>query len=335
MTHPSAPGADRERWQFWIDRGGTFTDIVARAPGRRARHAQAAVGEPGALPRRRGRRASATCSASRAGEPMPAARDRRGEDGHDGRHQRAARAQGRAHAAGHHPRLRATRCASATRTGRDIFARQIELPELLYERVVEVDERVGADGEVVRRSTSRRRARDLAAARADGHRARSPSCCMHGYRFPRTSRQLAALARELGFTQVSVSHEVSPLMKLVARGDTTVVDAYLSPILRRYVGEVERELAGATPPTAARGCMFMKSLGRADRRRTCFQGKDAILSGPAGGVVGAVETARLAGFDRDHRLRHGRHLDRRRRTTPASTSARSRPRSPACACARR
>ena len=126
---------------------------------------------------------------------------------------------------------------------------------------------------------------------------------MHGYRYPAHERRTAQLAREIGFTQVSVSHEVSPLMKLVGRGDTTVVDAYLSPILRRYVEQVAGELPGVR-------LFFMQSNGGlTDARR--FQGKDAILSGPAGGIVGMVRTAAAAGFDRDHRLRHGRHLDRR------------------------
>ncbi len=118
---------------------------------------------------------------------------------------------------------------------------------------------------------------------------------MHGYRFPQHERALAGLARELGFAQVSVSHEVSPLMKLVSRGDTTVVDAYLSPILRRYVQQVERELRGDSHRPGPRLQFMQSSGGLTDAHR--FQGKDAILSGPAGGVVGAVEVSRLAGFD--------------------------------------
>src|SRR5438552_7671149 len=117
---------------------------------------------------------------------------------------------------------------------------------------------------------------------------------MHGYRFPAHEKSLAALARSIGFTQVSVSHEVSPLMKLVSRGDTTVVDAYLSPILRHYVDDVEAELGGGNKGIRLQ---FMQSSGGlTDAHR--FQGKDAILSGPAGGIVGAVEVSRLAGFER-------------------------------------
>ena len=188
-----------------------------------------------------------------------------------------------------------------------LFVRRIELPALLYARVVEIDERIGAHGDVVRPLDLEAARRDFAALRADGIRAVA-IVLMHGYRFAQHERALAALARELGFAQVSVSHEVSPLMKLVPRGDTTVVDAYLSPILRRYVRQVEGDLAATAarraPPATAAGdgsgrirLQFMQSSGGlTDAHR--FQGKDAILSGPAGGIVGAVEVSRLAGFDR-------------------------------------
>jgi 5-oxoprolinase (ATP-hydrolysing) len=117
---------------------------------------------------------------------------------------------------------------------------------------------------------------------------------MHAYAFPEHERRVAEIARKIGFTQISVSHEVSPLMKLVGRGDTTVVDAYLSPILRRYVDQVASELA-----IEGTGCrlMFMQSSGGLTAA-DLFQGKDAILSGPAGGVVGMVETSKMAGFDK-------------------------------------
>src|SRR5262249_7130260 len=170
-----------------------------------------------------------------------------------------------------------------------LFVRRIVLPELLYERVVEIDERVTAEGEVLRAPDLEAAQSGLSAARDAGIRSIA-IVLLHGYRYPAHERQVAALARELGFTQVSVSHEVSPLMKLVGRGDTTVVDAYLSPILRRYVDQVARETGSAR-------LMFMQSNGGlVDARR--FQGKDAILSGPAGGVVGMVKTAAQAGFDR-------------------------------------
>src|SRR5262249_13818699 len=173
----------------------------------------------------------------------------------------------------------------------DIFARHIRLPEMLYTRVVEVDERVTAQGEVLRPLDLDAARRDLEAAFAAGIRS-AAIVLLHGYRHTEHEKRLAAPAREIGFTQVSDSHVASPLMKLVSRGDTTVVDAYLSPILRRYVDQVGSELAGE-----GTRLMFMQSNGGLTDARL-FQGKDSILSGPAGGVVGAVETARLAGFDR-------------------------------------
>jgi 5-oxoprolinase (ATP-hydrolysing) len=172
------------------------------------------------------------------------------------------------------------RCASPTSPR--LFDRHIVLPELLYSHVIEIDERIGAHGETVTPL-------DLTAARAGLAQAydmglRSLAIVfMHGYRY-HAHEQVADLAREIGFTQVSVSHEVSPLMKLVARGDTTVVDAYLSPILRRYVDQVAQELPGVN-------LQFMQSNGGLTDARA-FQGKDAILSGPAGGIVGMVRASR-------------------------------------------
>src|SRR6185369_2210900 len=128
-----------------------------------------------------------------------------------------------------------------------LFVRRIELPSLLYERVIEADERIGAHGEVVR-ALDLQSVRGLLQAVRDDGIASVAIVLMHGYRFPQHEQALACLARELGFRQVSVSHEVCPLMKLVSRGDTTVVDAYLSPILRRYVGQVERELSAQPAP---------------------------------------------------------------------------------------
>jgi 5-oxoprolinase (ATP-hydrolysing) len=170
-----------------------------------------------------------------------------------------------------------------------IFDRHIILPELLYDRVVEADERVSAQGEVITALDENAIARDLAAAYDDGFRAVA-IVCMHGYRYPAHEQRIAAVARAIGFPQVSESHEVSPLMRLVARGDTTVVDAYLSPILRRYVDEVATELRGVR-------LLFMQSNGGLAGPAS-FRGKDAILSGPAGGIVGMARTARMAGLRR-------------------------------------
>jgi 5-oxoprolinase (ATP-hydrolysing) len=160
------------------------------------------------------------------------------------------------------------------------------LPELLYERVVEAEERVGAQGDVLRPLDEPRLRADMQAAHDAGIRAVA-IVFVHGYRFTAHEAAAARLAREVGFTQISTSHEVSPLMKLVARGDTTVVDAYLSPILRRYVDRVAAQMPGVR-------LFFMQSSGGLTEAHH-FQGKDAILSGPAGGIVGMVRTAVAAG----------------------------------------
>src|SRR5260221_7232967 len=168
-----------------------------------------------------------------------------------------------------------------------IFDRNIRLPELLYTRVVEVNERVAARGAVIRILDEPAVIRDLEAARAQGFKSIA-IVFMHGYRYPSHEARVAELAKDAGFEQISVSHSVSPLMKIVSRGDTTVVDTYLSPILRRYVDQVAAELPGAR-------LMFMQSNGGlTDAHR--FQGKDSILSGPAGGIVGTVRTSDAAGF---------------------------------------
>ncbi len=292
-------------WQFWIDRGGTFTDIVARRPDgtlttlkllseNPERYRDAAVHgirellglAPGApVP-------PATIDAVKMGTTVAtnALLERKGE--------RTALVITRGFGD-------ALRIAYQNRP--KLFVRRIELPTLLYERVIEADERIGARGELVHPLDLAAARRDLEAARADGIAAIA-IVLMHGYRYPQHERALAALARELGFAQVSVSHEVSPLMKLVSRGDTTVVDAYLSPILRRYVDQVEGDLAGSdgnadrganrvTGHSTAVRLQFMQSSGGLTDAHL-FQGKDAILSGPAGGIVGAVEVSRLAGFER-------------------------------------
>ena len=294
MSAKSEPGADG--WQFWIDRGGTFTDIVARRPDGTLtthkllsenpdRYRDAAVAgirtllgiAPGAaIP-------SGLIDSVRMGTTVAtnALLERKGE--------RTVLAITRGFAD-------ALRIAYQNRP--KLFVRRIVLPSLLYERVIEIDERVGARGELVRDLDVAAAERELRAAHADGIRA-CAIVLMHGYRYPEHEHKLGALARAIGFTQVSVSHEVSPLMKIVSRGDTTVVDAYLSPILRRYVEQVESDLLGregAAAPHAPRIQFMQSSGGLTDAHR--FQGKDAILSGPAGGVVGAVQVSRLAGFDK-------------------------------------
>jgi 5-oxoprolinase (ATP-hydrolysing) len=170
-----------------------------------------------------------------------------------------------------------------------LFDRRIVLPEALYERVAEIPERRDAHGGIVRPLDLDAADRELRAARDAGITS-AAIALMHAYRHPEHEQALAQAARDLGFTQISCSHEVSPLIKLIPRGDTTVVDAYLSPILRRYVDEVARELHGVR-------LMFMQSNGGL-REAGHFRGKDAVLSGPAGGVVGMARTSGQAGYDR-------------------------------------
>src|SRR5579884_3783786 len=278
-------------WDFWIDRGGTFTDVIGRRPDGSLVAHKLLSENPEAY-------ADAAVQGIRdllglgAGEPIRA--------GMIGTIKMGTTVATNAllERKGERTLLVITKgFRDALRIGYQarpkIFAREIVKPEMLYERVIEVDERVRADGTIERAPDLAAVRRDLEAARAEGIRAVA-IVFMHAYRYPEHESQVAALAREIGFAQVSVSHEVSPLIKLVSRGDTTVVDAYLSPILRRYVAQVDRALNGKTSGSRL---MFMMSSGGLTAAEL-FQGKDAILSGPAGGVVGMAQSGRQAGFDR-------------------------------------
>jgi 5-oxoprolinase (ATP-hydrolysing) len=278
-------------WDFWIDRGGTFTDVVGRRPDGSLVAHKLLSENPEAY-------ADAAVQGIRdllglkAGEPIPPGRVGAVKMG------TTVATNALLERKGDRALLLITKgFRDALKIGYQarpkIFARHIIKPDMLYERVAEVDERVRADGTVERAPDLSAVRRDLDAAKADGIAAVA-IVFMHAYRYPEHERQVAELARGMGFTQVSVSHEVSPLIKLVGRGDTTVVDAYLSPILRRYVAQVDKDLDAKR--SAAR-LMFMMSSGGLTAAEL-FQGKDAILSGPAGGVVGMAETGRQAGFDR-------------------------------------
>ncbi|RXS83356.1 5-oxoprolinase [Streptomyces sp. TM32] len=272
------------RWEFWIDRGGTFTDVVGRRPDGRLvtgkllshhpeRYRDAAVagirmmlglGPDEPVPAERvavvkmGTTVATNALLERKGEPTVLLTTEGFRD--------------------------ALRIAYQNRPR--IFDRHIVLPEALYDRVIEVPERIGAHGELVRPLDAEPVRRALIRARADGLRS-AAVVLLHGYRHTDHERAVAELARRAGFAQVSCSHEVSPLMKLVPRGDTTVVDAYLSPILGRYVDEIAAELPGIR-------LMFLQSNGGL-RQAEHFRGKDAVLSGPAGGVVGMARSAAEAG----------------------------------------
>ena len=274
-------------WEFWIDRGGTFTNVVARRPdgtlavhkllsqdpGRYADPAVAGIrhllgvpdGDPIPAERisvvRLGTTVATNALLERKGEPTVLVITRGFGD--------------------------ALRIAYQDRPR--IFDRQIVRPDMVYARVVEVTERIGARGEVVTALDEDAVRYDLRAAYGNGFRSVAV-VCMHGYRYPAHESQIGEIARETGFTQVSMSHATSPLMRLVSRGDTTLVDAYLSPILDRYVDQVASELKGVR-------LQFMQSSGGLTDARL-FRGKDSILSGPAGGIVGMARTAEAAGFDK-------------------------------------
>src|SRR6266496_57687 len=274
-------------WQFWIDRGGTFTDVVARRPDGTLVTHKLLSENPERYP-------DAAVAGIRhllevaADEPIPADRIEAVRLG------TTIATNALLQRKGEPTVLVITRgFRDALRIGYQnrprLFDRKIELPELLYSRVIEADERVSAGGEVIVPLDEDAMERALRGAYDEGYRAVA-IVCMHGYRFARHERRIGQIARRVGFTQVSQSHSTTPLMKLVSRGDTTVVDAYLSPILDRYVDRVARELRGVR-------LMFMQSNGGLTDART-FRGKDSILSGPAGGIVGMAKTSAAAGFDR-------------------------------------
>jgi 5-oxoprolinase (ATP-hydrolysing) len=275
------PGAGS--WEFWIDRGGTFTDIIGRSPAGELftlkllsenpeQYADAASAGMEALMARHGK---APVAAIRMGTTVAtnSLLERKGEP------------TALAITAGHKDALRI-----GYQNRPKLFALEIVLPELLYSHVIEIAERITAEGQVLRPL-------DEAAARAaleqafdEGYRALAIAL-LHSYRHPAHEKRLAEIAREIGFTQISASHEVSRLIKLIGRGDTAVADAYLSPVLRRHIDRTRTRLRRGTR------LYFMQSSGGLAEADS-FRGKDAILSGPAGGVVGMVATARAAGFDR-------------------------------------
>ncbi|MEQ9152920.1 MAG: hydantoinase B/oxoprolinase family protein [Parvibaculum sp.] len=279
----------RDRWDFWIDRGGTFTDVIGRAPDGTL-HARKLLSEnpehyeDAALQGIR-EMLGVNVDAALPGERIGAVKmgttvatnallERKG----DRTLFLTTRGFRDALAIGYQARPH-------------LFRLKIEKPELLYEQVAEVDGRVTAEGEELTPLDREATRAALEAAHAAGLRSVA-ICFMHGYRYPAHEREAEEVARDIGYTQISASHRVSPLVKFVSRGDTTVVDAYLSPLLRRYVDRVADAIGTEDPETRL---FFMQSSGGLTDA-TLFQGKDAILSGPAGGVVGAAMTAAEAGF---------------------------------------
>ena len=286
-TSTSVGGLDTRRWQFWIDRGGTFTDVVGKRPdGSLVTHkllsenpeqykdaALAGIrhllglqpGEPVTTAQvacvKMGTTVATNALLERKGEPTLLVTTRGFRD--------------------------ALRIAYQNRPR--LFDRNIVLPELLYSAVVEAQERVGAHGDVIEKLNESLLKEELSTQYASGLRSVA-IVFMHGYRYTDHEKAAKRLAQEAGFTQISTSHETSPMMKFVSRGDTTVVDAYLSPILRRYVEQVAGEMPGVK-------LFFMQSSGGLTDAHV-FQGKDAILSGPAGGIVGMARTAAIAGHEK-------------------------------------
>jgi 5-oxoprolinase (ATP-hydrolysing) len=318
-------------WDFWIDRGGTFTDVVGRKPDGHLVAHKLLSENPEAYP-------DAAVQGIREllgvkpGEAVPPGRIGAVKMG------TTVATNALLERKGDRTLLVTTRgFRDALRIGYQarpkIFAKEIIKPDMLFERVIEIDERVRADGTVEQTLDLAAIEPELRRAHDDGIRA-AAIVFMHAYRYPEHERLVAELARTI-FPQVSVSHEVSPLIKFVGRGDTTVVDAYLSPILRRYVEQVAAALdAHSLPPSPGGGGSTAKRSGSGDKpskkitpsrlatlgdlpppgggearlmfmmssggltAANLFQGKDAILSGPAGGVVSMAQTAREAGFTR-------------------------------------
>ena len=279
-------------WQFWVDRGGTFTDIVAKTPEGKLRTHKLLSENPEVY-------ADAAVHGIRellglgANDPIPRGRIGAVKMG------TTVATNALLERKGERTLLLITKgMRDLLRIGFQnrpkLFDLNIELPELLYEDVVEVEERISADGDVIFPLDTKETRAALSRAYGQGYRSVAVAL-MHSYRFSDHEKQIGDMARQTGFNQVSLSHEASPLIKLVSRGDTAVVDAYLSPILRRYVSQVADALDAGNG-----GCerlMFMRSNGGLTDA-SLFEGRDAILSGPAGGVVGMVSTATEHGFDK-------------------------------------
>jgi len=271
-------------WQFWIDRGGTFTDVVARSPGGAVHTAKLLSEDPA-------RREDAAIAAIRQltgciTGPLPPSEVRMGT---------TVATNALLERKGAPTLLAITRgfgdaLIIGTQERPELFVREIVLPQPPHARVLEVDERIMADGTVLRPLDEEQASAGLTEAYAAGLRAIA-IVLMHGWRFTAHEARLAELARAAGFTQVSVSYELAPSIKLIARGDTTLVDAYLSPVLRHYVDQFSAALGPGSAP------LFMQSSGGLIDGQH-FHGKDATLSGPAGGIVGMARTAEMSGASR-------------------------------------
>jgi len=282
----SIPMTD-QRWQFWIDRGGTFTDIIARKPKGELLTYKLLSENPNQY-KDAALQGMRHLLEVKQGQVLPAYKISAVKMGTTVATNELLERQGE------NTLLLITKgFKDALRIGYqtrpDLFALDIELPDMLYQQVIEVEQRINAAGKRLTPLNTLHVTLDLRSAFKRGFRSLA-IVLMHGYRYHADEKKIKKIALEIGFSQVSVSHEVSPLMKLVSRGDTTVVDAYLSPILKQYTRQIAEALQGMSGQLS-----FMQSNGGLTDARH-FQGKDAILSGPAGGIIGMVRTAEQAGF---------------------------------------
>ncbi|MDK2820041.1 MAG: hypothetical protein PWP31_6 [Clostridia bacterium] len=290
------------KWEFWIDRGGTFTDIVAKNPEgelivykllseNAGRYTDAPVQGIREIMRlsknekipvdnieviKMGTTVATNALLERKGEPTVFVITKGFRD--------------------------ILRIGYQNRP--DIFSPEINLPDMLYEKVIEVDERYSADGKELIPFLESDSYHNFINELQDAFDSGIRSCAivlMHGYKYPKHEKEIAEIAKKIGFTHISVSHEVSPLMKIVSRGDTTVADAYLSPVLKKYINNVISELVGNNQSEEYKDLknrlMFMQSNGGLIESVN-FRGKDSILSGPAGGIIGAVQISKQAGFEK-------------------------------------
>ena len=284
-VEPRMADEQEAKWDFWIDRGGTFTDVVARKPDGSYVVQKLLSENPEQYPDA-ALQGIRDHLGVRTGEPIPTHRIATVKMGTTVGTNALLERKGDTTLLVINAGFRdALRIGYQNRA--KLFELNVQVPEQLYSSVLEVDGRMDAHGNELVPVDVLGATAGLQAAYDEGVRS-CAVCFLHGYRYTAHEKAVAAAATAIGFTQVSVSHEVSPLMKLVSRGDTTVVDAYLSPILRRYVDQVAAELGGTR-------LMFMQSSGGLTDARL-FQGKDCIVSGPAGGVVGVARTTASAGF---------------------------------------
>ena len=278
------------KWDFWIDRGGTFTDIVARSPQGDLRTHKILSEKPESYKDAAVQGVREIMGVSKT-ETLPKNAIRAIKMG------TTVATNALLERKGERTVLFITRgFKDLLRIGYqnrpDLFALNIQLPDLLYSDVIEIDERLDADGNIIETMDLKKAREAISLAYGKGYRSLAVAL-LHGYKNSAHEKKLGEMALQQGFEQVSLSHEASPLIKLVSRGDTTVADAYLTPILKRYVNQVRSALGS----DAVERLMFMQSNGGLTDA-DLFHGRDAILSGPAGGVVGMVGTAHQDGFDK-------------------------------------